>query len=125
MDAILRDSVSPFLGNFFLLLLQSSPLETLNIKLLPNFSHPSSARFPRVLRKQRNNCSFHFQFHLTVCMGAVQYTSEGRALSTNPRPVELCSQLPLCTYFMDKYRKTSERMTSKAGKPVWFHLWLH
>ena len=72
----MRDTVSLFLGNFFLLFLQSCPLETLKIKLPPNFSHLSLARFPRVLMKQRNNCFFGFYFHLTGCLRAVQCSSE-------------------------------------------------
>lgn len=47
LDAKLRDTMSPFLGNFFLLFLQSHPLKTLKIKLLPKYSHLQPASFPR------------------------------------------------------------------------------
>ncbi|KAL0626733.1 hypothetical protein AAY473_000041, partial [Plecturocebus cupreus] len=42
-----------------------------------------------ILREQRNNCSFGFQFHLTVSMGAVQGTRMQSTLSENHRSVEL------------------------------------
>lgn len=87
MDARLRDTVSLFLGNFFLLFLQSRPPETLKIKLPPNFSHPLSARFPRVLMKQKQLLIWLLippdSLH-GCCAGHLR----GRALSKNPRPAD-------------------------------------
>lgn len=124
MDARLRDTVSPFLGNFFLLFLQSHPLETLKRKLLPNFSHPSWPAFPghsgnravtaRLARGSTGQCA--------------------RALCTAPRGSARSGNTPgsttvLAAAMLDPLHgqgqnSITEHMMSRAAEPVWFHLWL-
>lgn len=123
MDGRLRDTVSPLLGNFFLLFLQSHPLENLKIKLLPNFSHPSAASFPRTLTGWRKNRSSGFSPHRTAGTVSVQATSGAE----HPWQKSQACGTALTAAIRDlprgqEHKHIAEHMKSQAGKPVWLHL---
>lgn len=120
MDTRLRDAVSPFLGNFFLLFLQSHPRETLKIKVASQFFTSLAGQ----LSNDANGKEKQRLLWLLVPRDRLHRCCAGQ-LACRARAANITGQgnrAHSCRHGQG-HTGLAEHVMRKSSA-VWFHLWL-